>query len=197
VPASCWFTNARTCISPQDWERVRRLVTTRADRRCEVCRQGEDRTQARWLEAHERWEYDPRAQRQILRRLVCFCSLCHSVTHFGLTQLRGEADEALAHLCTVTGMSRRAAEDHVSAAFAQWEQRSRINWDLDLCMLTTAGITLARPVAAADTRPHEAARALIRREPPTPRPQATTYANRPRKPGLGSRWERWLKTGER
>jgi uncharacterized protein DUF5710 len=197
VPSSCWFTNARSCISQQDWERVRRLVTSRAGHRCEVCRRGEDRATGRWLEAHERWEFDPQGRRQILRRLVCLCTTCHSATHFGLAQLRGEADLALTHLCTVTGMSLHAAQQHISAAFAEWERRSRISWGLDLSMLTSAGITLARPAPAAGRRPQAAARALIRQEPPAPRPPATTYANRPRKPGTGSRWERWLKTGER
>lgn len=197
VPASCWFTNARTCISEMDWERVRWLVITRAGRRCEACRRGEDRDQGRWLEAHERWQFDAAGRRQILRRLVCLCTGCHSTTHFGLAQLRGEAGQALAHLCAVTGMSRRDAEQHVSAAFAEWEQRSEITWDLDLSMLTTAGITLARPVATANERPEAAAQALIRQGPPAPRPPATTYTNRPRKPGSGSRWERWLKTGKR
>lgn len=197
VPSSCWFTNARSCISAQDWERVRRLVTTRAGRRCEACRRGEDRSQGRWLEAHERWEYDTRARRQILRRLVCLCTDCHSTTHFGLAQLRGEAAQALTHLRAVTGMSRHTAEQHVSAAFAEWEQRSVVTWDLDLSLLTAAGITLARPAAAADERPQAAAHALIRQGPPAPRPPATAYANRPRKPGLGARWERWLRTGER
>jgi len=197
VPSSCWFTNARTCISQQDWERVRRLVTGRADRRCEACGRGEDRTRERWLEAHERWEYDTAGRRQILRRLVCLCTDCHAVTHIGLAKLRGESRQALGHLCVVTGMTQQAAEAHVSAAFAVWEQRSRASWDLDLSMLTGAGITLARPMAAAGARPQDAARALIRSEPPAPRQPTTAYTNQPRKPGLGGRWERWLKTGER
>jgi len=197
VPASCWFTNARTCISERDWERVRRLVTTRAGRRCEACHRGEDRDQGRWLEAHERWQFDTAGRRQILRRLVCLCTDCHSATHFGLAQLRGEDGQAVAHLRAVTGMSRHGAEQHVSAAFAVWEQRSGITWDLDLSMLTAAGIALARPVTTAGERPQAAARALIQQGPPAPQPPATTYANRPRSPGLGARWERWLKTGKR
>jgi hypothetical protein len=42
---------------------------------------------------------------QTLRRLICLCNQCHTVTHFGLAQIRGLADEALAHLRTVTGMT--------------------------------------------------------------------------------------------
>jgi uncharacterized protein DUF5710 len=197
VPASCWFTNARTNISPQDWERVRHLVTGRAGRRCEICQRDQDRTTGRWLEAHERWAYDLGARRQILRRLVCLCTDCHTVTHYGLAEVRGEAGRALAHLCTVAGMSHAEAEQHVAAAFETWERRSGITWDLDLGILTSAGITLARTGEAP--APRGEARALIRPgpEPLPPREPATTYANRPRKPGLGSRWQRWLEKGER
>ncbi len=55
VPASCWFTNARTCISRLDWERVRRMVTDRAEDRCEACAAVPDRRGGQWLEVHERW----------------------------------------------------------------------------------------------------------------------------------------------
>src|SRR5215831_6639908 len=36
VPSSCWFTNVRSCISEQDWERLRRMIVSRAGQRCEV-----------------------------------------------------------------------------------------------------------------------------------------------------------------
>lgn len=30
VPSSCWFTNVRTCVTQQDWERLRRMIVGRA-----------------------------------------------------------------------------------------------------------------------------------------------------------------------
>lgn len=51
VPASCWFTNVRSCVSQQDWEQLRRMITRRAKHRCEACGRGEDRENRRWLEA--------------------------------------------------------------------------------------------------------------------------------------------------
>ena len=50
VPSSCWFSNVRSCVDQRDWERLRRMITNRADRRCEVCRRGQDREAGRWLE---------------------------------------------------------------------------------------------------------------------------------------------------
>ena len=36
VPSSCWFSNVRSCVDQRDWERLRRMITNRADQRCEV-----------------------------------------------------------------------------------------------------------------------------------------------------------------
>ena len=144
VPTTCWFTNVRTCVSPQDWERLRRMITRRANFACEACGAREDRARRLWLEAHERWSYDVRASAQTLRRLVCLCSACHLVTHFGLANVEGRTDEAFAHLRSVTGMTEPDARRHIAVAFDLWKARSRRNWKLDLSALTLAGVTLAR-----------------------------------------------------
>lgn len=145
VPSSCWFTNARSCVVPRDWERLRRMVTTRAAAQCEACGQGEDRSAQRWLEVHERWYFDDRRSVQVLRRLICLCTGCHSTTHFGLATIKGRDSEALAHLCSVTGMSTQQARSHVHDSFDLWKQRSRRDWALDLSVLTAGGIAVARP----------------------------------------------------
>jgi len=74
VPSSCRFTNVRTCVSQQDWERLRRMINRRAGHRCEICDRPEDRDTRLWLEAHERWAYDTATGVQALRRLICLCS---------------------------------------------------------------------------------------------------------------------------
>ena len=151
VPSSCWFTNVRSCVSQRDWERLRRMVTGRAAGRCEICGAGEDRDRHRWLEAHERWTYDAAAARQTLRRIICLCTDCHTVTHFGLATLRGDDAAAFVHLMGVTGMSRAQAQAHVREAFQTWQARSEKTWELDLTMLTGAGIAV-RPPPEADQR---------------------------------------------
>jgi hypothetical protein len=163
VPRSCWFTNVRTCVSPQDWERLRRMITRRAGQQCEACGAGEDRAVQRWLEAHERWAYDEQTGVQALRRLICLCSACHLSTHLGYANVTGRADQALAHLRTVTGMTDAEVSRHVLDANALWTARSARVWTLDLSMLTDAGVTLARPEKAAD-RPAAAERALRREQ---------------------------------
>lgn len=145
VPESCWFTNVRTCVSQQDWERLRRMITRRAGHRCEICGRPEDREQRRWLEAHERWAYDDTFGVQSLRRLICLCSDCHLTTHMGYANVTGRAEQAIAHLRAVTGMTADQADQHVNAAGRLWLARSDRRWALDLSMLTDAGVTLAEP----------------------------------------------------
>ncbi|MEU6589207.1 DUF5710 domain-containing protein [Streptomyces sp. NPDC046881] len=161
VPSSCWFTNVRSCVSPRDWERLRRMITGRAGQRCEVCGAAQDRDAKRWLEAHERWVYDEDRLVQKLGRLICLCTDCHRVTHFGLAQLRGQAPEALLHLMNVTGMTEQQARAHVAEAFEVWRARSERSYELDLSILTDAGVSLAPP-PAADSRSSIAADALLR-----------------------------------
>ena len=115
--------------------------------------QGEDRSAQRWLEVHERWYFDDRRSVQVLRRLICLCTGCHSTTHFGLATIKGRDSEALAHLCSVTGMSMQQARSHVHDAFDLWKQRSRRDWALDLSVLTAGGIGwLDRPTGPREDK---------------------------------------------
>jgi hypothetical protein len=144
IPATSWFTNVRAAVSPQDWDRLRRMVYRRAGSRCEACGSHPDHAAGLFLEAHERFAYDPRTGVQALRRLICLCTACHATTHFGFTSLGGEAEEeaALGHLQFVTGMDRTRAERHVREAFALWERRSAVRWQVDLSLIAAAGIAL-------------------------------------------------------
>lgn len=84
---------------------------------------------------------------QVLRRLICLCTDCHQTTHFGHAQIKGRAADAFAHLRAVTGMSAQDADRHISQAFALWRARTAREWELDLSILTDAGVTLAQPPA--------------------------------------------------
>ena len=145
IPSTSWFRNVRAAVEPRDWDRLRRMVYDRAGNLCEACGRARDREAGVQMEAHERFSYDEPTRIQTLRRLVCLCSLCHLVTHFGRANQTGRAEEAFAHLMAVTGMSRAEAERHVLAAGDLWEARSEYRWDVDLSMLSRAGIAIVRP----------------------------------------------------
>ena len=147
IPTSCWFTNARSCVAPEDWDRLRAMVTRRAGQRCEVCAAERDPELHRWLEVHERWAYDEHTRVQRLVRLICLCTDCHLATHYGFAEVSGRDDQAFAHLMRVRACDRAAAVAHIEDATRLWQQRSALQWDLDLGVLTDAGITVAPPPA--------------------------------------------------
>lgn len=170
---SCWFTNVHSCVSDQDWERLRRMVARRAGQRCEICGAGPDsKPVSRRLDVHERWAYDEARGTQVLRRLICLCDACHLTTHLGFANTKGRAAEALVHLCEVTGMSDAEVEVHVESANAVWIRRSARDWELDLRMLTDVGVTVIRPGDPAQRR-SEADRELRRVHTTTPPPPVT------------------------
>lgn len=184
VPRSCWFTNVRSCVSPLDWERLRRPILRRAGFRCEACGAPEDRAERQWLEVHERWDYDDRCGVQTLRRLIAVCKPCHLVTHFGYANVTGRTKEAFAHLRAVTGMSEAEAWAHVRAAEDVWIARSARVWRLDLGMLTGVGVTVRRPETAA-TRSAVADRTLRQERPSAPVPPPAPAPSRPPVPTPG------------
>lgn len=148
VPSSCWFTNVRSCISQADWERLRRMIIKRAGDRCEVCRVREDRDDERWLEAHERWDYDEANQVQVLKRIICLCTDCHRTTHYGFAMINGDSDWVFDFLMDITKMDATAANKHIDEAFKLWEERSKKVWELDLSILTDCDVEITPPPGA-------------------------------------------------
>jgi hypothetical protein len=70
-------------------------------------------------------------------------------------------EEALEHLMGVTGFSYRQALEHVEDAEDECRERSEDVWELDLSILTDAGLSV-REAPAARYRPGAAADRLDR-----------------------------------
>jgi len=148
VPSSCWFTNVRSCVSQADWERLRRMIIKRAGGRCEVCRVGEDREDERWLEAHERWDYDDVKQVQTLKRIICLCTDCHRSTHYGFAMINGDEGWVFDFLMEIRGDDATTLNKHIKEAFEVWEKRSEKVWELDLSILTDCDVEVTPPPGA-------------------------------------------------
>jgi hypothetical protein len=128
------------------------MVLGRAGSRCEACQRPSDRNISRWLDVHERWEYEDTTRTQSLRRLICLCTDCHGATHFGLAQVQGRDNQARKHLMWVRGESPAAISSHVAAAFDAWKARSLLDWTLDLSILTDSGVSLRNAPVVKDRR---------------------------------------------
>jgi len=140
VPATCWWSNLRSVLPERHWDILRRRVYRDAGHRCQVC---EGRGPTHPVECHEVWSYNDNTHTQKLSSMIALCPRCHRVKHFGLTQMRGDAEDALAHLAAVNEWSVKKAIRYIEAEARVWEERSRHQWTLDLHVLRwTYGIDI-------------------------------------------------------
>lgn len=126
VPRSSWYSNVRSNVSREQWDRIRKSVYKEHDWTCELCG-----AKGR-VECHEMWHYDDVQHIQTLVRMMCLCSACHEVKHIGLAQVRGRGDIALVHLAKVNGWTWERAERYVREKFSVWSRRSQHEWKLNL-----------------------------------------------------------------
>lgn len=155
IPASCWFVNVRYCIEQEDWQRLGTGVRERAGHKCEICQAEEDKDAGIFLEAHKRWEFIEATGEQILRRIICLCSLCHRTNHYGYAQVVGQEPLVRKHFMSVNGCTLGELNDHVQEAFELWRLRNGLGWTLDLSIITDAGIRLkSKPRAKPRERQH-------------------------------------------
>ena len=151
VPRSGWFTNLRSCVTQGDWRRIHDMVVARAGGKCEICGVGPDPKRKLWMEAHERWEFDNFLRTQTLKRLICLCSRCHLATHFGYARTQHRDGEALEQLMKINQCDADRAVRHINRAFRLWQQRSQIEWTLDLTMLVRV-VEVKDPPGAQERR---------------------------------------------
>jgi len=140
IPSTCWYTNVRSNIDSVDWERLKEMCRQRARYCCEICGATSDYSQQQYLECHERYLFDKNTKMQKIIRFMCICSMCHKVSHFGLSQVQGKSEEALQHLMKVNRWDKYRARKHVDKRFQLWEMKSDMDWVLDLSLLDSIGI---------------------------------------------------------
>ncbi len=131
VPETCWYTNLRQVLPPAQWDRLRREVYRRFGYHCAVCGAGGK------LHCHEVWAYDDATHVQSLQGFRALCENCHHIKHLGFAGIlagRGQLDydQLIAHFCSVNGCDDQTFERHRAAAFAEWRERSRHEWQTDL-----------------------------------------------------------------
>lgn len=134
VPTTCWYSNVRSNVRPETWDRLQRVTFQRARHLCEICG---GRGASHPVEAHETWVYDDRLRIQRLDGLISLCPRCHEVKHIGLAIERGRGANALAWLAAVNDIGPEEALGYVQRAFAVHEIRSRFSWQIDIRVLVT------------------------------------------------------------
>jgi len=93
------------------WDKLRKLVYSRANRVCEICGGGPE------VECHEVWEFDIKKRTQKLVCLVCLCHQCHQAKHFGHAYLVGKGRESLKHLMKVNSWTLEQTLDYIDLCY--------------------------------------------------------------------------------
>lgn len=130
VPDSCWYSNLRSALPKEAWDRIRKKAYARAGGKCMICGALSSR-----LDAHEQWEYDDEKGVQRLVNVVAVCRACHEVIHIGRTQLMGREREASEHFMKVNGCTYAEYRKALGEANEKHRDRSRREWQLDVSEL--------------------------------------------------------------
>jgi hypothetical protein len=138
VPSTCWYSNVRSNVTAEVWDRLRRHTYAQADHRCEICG---SRGKEHPVECHEVWQYNDRSYLQKLIRLIALCPSCHDVKHIGFANTQGRGDFAQQHLAKVNSWTVERTEAYVQYCFEVWQQRSQHEWRLDISYLEQFGIS--------------------------------------------------------
>lgn len=128
LPRTAWFSNLRSEVTKEEWDAVKKKTFAAAGYRCQACL---GKGPQHPVECHERWRFDLDAGDQVLVKTVALCPDCHEATHFGLAQVKGRDDAAIAHLMKVNEWSRKTAIDHVNQAIDIAVELSRWQWRMD------------------------------------------------------------------
>lgn len=129
VPDGCWYTNLRSALPKEVWDRLRRAAYARAGGRCSICG-----ARGR-LEAHEVWSYDDAAHIQKLEDVIAVCPACHAVIHIGRTSLLGKEPQAQEHFMKVNGCTQSEYHAALGEANRVHAERSRHEWLTDISKL--------------------------------------------------------------
>jgi hypothetical protein len=136
VPATAWYTNVRSNVSPKDWDKIRKYCYKLADNKCEICNSvGFKQGRRHAVECHEIWHYDDINKIQKLTGLIALCPNCHQTKHVGLASLQGKREWVVKQLMNVNTMSWVEADNYINESFKIWNDRSQSEWQLDISYL--------------------------------------------------------------
>lgn len=132
VPRPCWQINARTCMTRENWDTLRRSTYTTYNYHCGVCQVSNVQ-----MQCHEIWQYDDEKHIQKLAGFIALCPMCHHCKHIGHAHIlasEGKLDleQVIEHFMRVNHRSREDYQSHKKAAFDLWRERNRSAWTTDL-----------------------------------------------------------------
>jgi len=138
IPKTSYFKNVRSIFNDDDWNLIRHHIYERVNNRCECCGIKKNK----YLDAHERWIYDYNSCTQKLIRIIALCRLCHQTTHYGHSRVFKDIKKINEHLMKVRGFSEEELKNHIKDAYEIWKDRNKINWNIDVSIISNSGFKI-------------------------------------------------------
>ena len=130
IPDSCWFSNLRSALPKEVWDKIRKKAYAKAGGKCSICGKNAK------LEAHESWEYDEKNNVQKLKRIIAVCHDCHSEIHIERTRLLGNELAAERHFMQVNNSSYAEYRKALGKANEDHQRRNKVlEWQVDTSYL--------------------------------------------------------------
>ncbi|RYX84437.1 HNH endonuclease [bacterium] len=131
VPRTSWYSNMRSAVSKDDWDKIRKQTYAAFGHRCGICQT------SGMIHCHEIWHYDDENYVQTLEGFIALCEWCHHVKHIGLAGIladEGKLDyeKVVEHFMQVNVCDRLTFEKHVALALRRYRKRSMYQWKVEL-----------------------------------------------------------------
>ena len=137
VPTTCHYSNVRSTLTTQQWDKIRKLSYEAAGNVCEICGDtGKNQGYKHNVECHEIWEYDDENYIQKLVGLISLCPICHQVKHIGRAIAMGNDKDCFEQMAKVNKWTLTQIQEHVVESFKLHKTRSKQKWGLDITLLT-------------------------------------------------------------
>lgn len=131
IPHTAWRESLYRTMPKDKWDGIRKKCYADYGYKCGICgAEGQ-------LNCHEIWHYDGKRHIQELHGFIALCKMCHFVKHIGRAiQLANEGhldyQKLIEHFMKVNDCDENTFYEHRKEAFAEWEDRSKCKWKIDL-----------------------------------------------------------------
>jgi hypothetical protein len=137
IPKTCHYSNLRTTVTKQEWNKIRFISYEKANNKCEICGDiGKNQGYRHNVECHEIWEYDDTNHVQKLVGLISLCPICHQVKHIGRAIAMGRHQLVYNQLMKVNKWTPKQVESYILKCFETQKERSKYQWKLDISILS-------------------------------------------------------------
>lgn len=137
IPKTCHYSNVRTTVTKQEWNKIRFISYEKANNKCEICGDiGKNQGYKHNVECHEIWEYDDTNHIQKLVGLISLCPICHQVKHIGRAIAMGRHQLVYNQLMKVNKWTPKQVETYILKCFETQKERSKYQWKLDISILS-------------------------------------------------------------